>query len=471
MAGRVLIYDAIAANRILLRCKLSAACYEVGLARSYADVAARLAADQPDILLLDLDQDAARARALCSAARRAGRPAVLCLADAPDRAQRQAALAAGAMEVLAKPVHDGFLMAALRRILRARGHDGCAPDEAEAAEELSLAETGEAGAMPARVAIVDTLHGPARQWPARLAVPRSTPAEPWGMPAEIVPLSADEALAGQDGGPTPDIYVLRALPDSQASLSLLSELRSRAATFGARIVVVLDAAPAPAEACRTAAAMAYDLGADEVLAEGFDAAELSLRIGRCLAAKRESDRRAISLRAGARLAARDPLTGLYNRRYALPRLHRMLETVTAQGSPLALLALDLDRFKAINDSRGHAAGDAVLVDVARRIGEALQPRDLAARSGGEEFWIALPGAGNARARAVARGLCRSIRASPVALPGRVAPVRVTASIGVAVAEPGTGPLTLEALLARADRALYDAKAGGRDTVTVAGCAA
>ncbi len=466
MAGRVLIYDGIASNRIILRCKLSAACYQILQATSYADVRVQAARGTPDIVLLDLDEDAGEALETCRSLTRAGEnvaPQVICLAGESTPALRIAAFRAGAAAVLAKPCHETLLMATLRRTLREVQMIGAALAGAvdfDPSDDL-------APALPAgRVAVVSTDRILPRSWLARL---RQT-----GLAHGCVLLSPEQALNQKDETEAPDVYILGAdLRYPHDGLRLLSEIKSRAATQHARAILVMEGVEAGlGQGHLVHAAMAFDLGADDVLVDGFQEEELALRIEASLRRKRRADHYHRSLRTGMQLAAIDPLTGLYNRRYAMPRLQRLLRAARANRQPLAVLALDLDRFKLINDTLGHAAGDNVLVEVARRLGDAVRPRDLVARSGGEEFWIALPDADAARARQIAQMLREQIRANPIPLSERGAPVRVTISIGVAVADPLHGEAeTLEGLLERADRALYAAKADGRDQVNCAGHAA
>lgn len=164
-----------------------------------------------------------------------------------------------------------------------------------------------------------------------------------------------------------------------------------------------------------------------------------------------------------RLATVDELTELANRRQFFDRGRRMLERARRKGRPVALLLFDLDHFKRINDTYGHAAGDLVLRRVATVCRETLRSGDLVARLGGEEFAVLLAEADVIEAEAVAERLRAAIANLDIHYRGRRIPV--SASIGIALPEPGREDL--EACLAAADRALYRAKHGGRDRVCIA----
>ncbi len=472
MAGRILIYDGIAANRIVLRCKLSAACYTVIQADSYADLRRRAMDDPVDLVICDLDAAPHRALALCRALcgqLPALRVPVVLLASDPAPALRIAAFGAGAWALLRKPLHDDLLLATLRQVLRqAHGVRETVQQRASVAE-LGFAEPARSYVAPRRSAALvahDQVRADAaaQQLRGRLSA------------VDLHALTPDRALSLGDRARAPDTYVILSEPARwQQDLRLVSDLHSRTGSRDARILMVQHGAPGADPVAdgdmAMRAAMALDLGADDVLFGDVHLSELAIRMEQQAARKQFVDTLRRTLRNGIEMAARDPLTGLYNRRYAVPRLDRMLDSAQERGAPLALMALDLDRFKAVNDTHGHGAGDAVLVEVARRLAAALRPRDLIARSGGEEFWIALPDTGPAEAATTAQALCRLIRSSPVPLPARGGLLRVTVSIGVAVAGPAAVAPTLDGLLARADRALYAAKADGRDKVTFASHAA
>lgn len=156
----------------------------------------------------------------------------------------------------------------------------------------------------------------------------------------------------------------------------------------------------------------------------------------------------------------DPLTGLPDRR----ALWAALESACQTGAGVGVLFLDLDRFKQVNDRRGHLAGDRVLAAVAGRLQRWRRGDDVVARFGGDEFVTVTPGSGPVALQARAAALVRALR-DPVWVDG--APVTCTGSVGIAHAP---GPADPEALLRRADRALYAAKAGGRDRWAARGAA-
>jgi diguanylate cyclase (GGDEF)-like protein len=154
----------------------------------------------------------------------------------------------------------------------------------------------------------------------------------------------------------------------------------------------------------------------------------------------------------------DPLTGMLNRNALQTRIAELSQQAAILREPVALVVGDLDNFKAINDGHGHAAGDAVLKDVAYRMRKALRAYDLAYRLGGEEFLIVLPGADSAQAAEVAETLRGAIAGDPIA------GLLVTISFGVSASDPGD--FDYDAVFAEADLALYRSKQEGRNRVLV-----
>lgn len=451
MAGKVLIAEGVATNRIVLKARLADACYRplmAGTGEACLDIALR---DLPDLILLDLalpGRPALEVLAALRADRRLADVPVIAIAASGDTATRLAALAGGADDVLAKPVDEPLLMARLRNLMRNRDALAEMAERGATMREIGLAEAAAPFDLPGRIALVCDRAETAMRWRKQLAA---------ALRDDIVPLSRAEALTDNADA---DVFVIESDPDAAGGgLRLMSELRSRPATRHAAVMLLAaDAAPEQV-------ALAYDVGANDVQPSGIDGRELGLRVGRLLAQKRQADRLRASVNDGLRMAVIDPLTGLYNRRYAEPRLARIAERAIATGQTFAVLVMDLDLFKSVNDRWGHAAGDAVLVEVARRLCDNLRGSDLLARTGGEEFLVVLPDISRAEAQAAAERLRAAVNCRPVRLPGGQA-VPVTVSIGMALADGGRLPRSLPVaeIVHQADHALLAAKAGGRDCV-------
>lgn len=464
MAGRILIVDDVATNRIVLKVRLGAMFHETFLASDGAG-ALRLVRDcKPDLLLLDLELPDMDGIAVLQALRAdpASRDLPVIVHTATTHAEaRLAALRAGADDVIPKPADEQLLLARVRSLLRRR-------DPAEVAQTPLLALHDQAAPF---------------DWPGLVALtafrpeagPRLRRALAPLLPHRLILFGRAAALGGDATDPPPpntpdarpddspnsgpDAYLIDATGCSAAAFSLLSELRSDPDSRHAGIALLTDSP--------VSAAMAYDLGADESISAAASDAEIALRLAAMVTRSRAAASRRASLRDNIRLAMTDPLTGLYNRRYALRRMGEMSVAAVDSGTGPAVLIVDIDRFKQVNDRFGHAAGDAVLVEVASRLSAGLAESDLIARIGGEEFLIALPNRSLAQAQDKAHALCSAINGTPVTLPDG-ARVSLTISIGLSVSRPGTLP---DEAIDLADRALLAAKIQGRNRVIVGRSAA
>ncbi|MFN3972586.1 MAG: diguanylate cyclase [Gemmobacter sp.] len=458
MVGRVLMIGGTASARIVLKGRLGTACYEVATAPD-ASTALRQAAiggHHAILLLLERDDPAAAdlVRRLRAIPALADTP-VVGIASAPDQPTLLAMLAAGADDVLTQP-GEGVLLARLRNLLRHRAALADLGANAAPVQSLGFAEAPQGFAPPGRVTLV------MRSMEAALHLRRELSAL---LPDQVTTLTASDALA--DGGlgagrAAPDVFVIASdLDTAGGGLRLVAELLSRGSARHAAFCLLREGSGAAQDP------MAFDLGASDVIDAAADPREVALRLSRVMARKRAGDRLRASVRDGLRLAVTDPLTGLHNRRYALSGLAAMAAALRDTGGVLSVMILDLDRFKRVNDDWGHAAGDAVLVEVARRLGASLRPGDLLARIGGEEFLVALPDTALPEACALAEGLCAAVQEGGIALP-QGQRLRVTASIGLASGDAAQAmrPDFLAALLDRADQALRTAKSAGRNQVTV-----
>ncbi len=453
MAGRILIADDVATNRIVLKVKLASAFYEVVQAdsgRAALDLAVQ---ERPDLIVLDLQMADIDGVSVCKALR--ANPAtehipIIMVTAVSDKDAKMAALKAGADDFLYKPINELILLARVRSLLRARDTEEELRLRASTCRELGFAEANAMFEHPGHVGVVAAQKETAVRWKAALQAKTKN---------QIRIFTRETVLTSLAEGTVPDVFVIAAdLERSDDGLRLLSELKSRAETRHSPVVAILR------HPAHNQSVMALDLGANDLMDEEFDPEELALRVETQIKRKRQADRLRESVHDGLRMAVIDPLTGLYNRRYALPHMARIAERAQEQQRPFPVMILDLDRFKTINDSHGHGAGDQVLVEVARRIRENLRAVDLVARIGGEEFLIAMPDTSLAEARIAAERLRQVVEETPVTLENSNKRLHITMSIGVAMG--GARVQSVTELLAQADRALYAAKSDGRNQVMV-----
>jgi two-component system cell cycle response regulator len=450
MTARVLVVDDIAANLRLLEAKLLNEYYEVNVAPSGEEALAVIEVWLPDVVLLDVMMPGLDGYEVCrrlkSEAATAHIPVVMVTA-LTEQAERVRGLEAGADDFLSKPLDDATLFARLRALLRVKQVMDAWRLRAETARELGFEPdtVPPASTAGAQALVVTPDATEASQLSAVLRLD--------GLEVEVAANAAGAWAALQDR--PRDLVLLSLALDAGDALRLASRLRAEAATRDVPLLLVGDAAQ------KELVLRGFDLGANDHVLRPVDPNELRARMRNQIRRKRYQERLRTELDRSLEMAVTDALTGLRNRRYV--RHH--LEGVLRQGAA-AVLMLDVDRFKAVNDTLGHAAGDAVLREVADRVREHIRASDVVARYGGEEFLVVMAATGEEEAQVVGERLRAAIDASPILADGHALPV--TASVGVASAEVGT---SVDELLASADDALYRAKRLGRNRVETASPAA
>ncbi len=462
MPGRILIVDDTASNRLILRAKLSSAYYDVLLAENGTQALEMARREQPDMILLDVmmpDLDGHQVCKLLKADREMAHIPVIMVTGANSTEERLKGLEAGADDFLTKPVNDLALFARVRNLMRTKVMFDELRLRDSTSRDLGLGDfldgIDDADATPGTVMIVPpdlaTGHGWGQKLNATLGV-------------QVIETSGEREAANLGLLERPDVYVVHhRLMAGGDGLRLVSALRARTETRHSAIILIV------AQDGLAAAAQGLELGASDYIIEPFDMNEMVARLRSQMRRKKLSDQLRTNVRAGLKLAVIDPLTGLFNRRYATQHMSGIIERSQASGQPFAVMIMDLDRFKSVNDRWGHDAGDAVLTEFSRRLRENVRGVDLVARLGGEEFLLVMPDTTAETAAAAAERVRIAVENVPFAIPGESAVIHVTVSIGAAVS--GLACNGADALIKDADTALYSAKEGGRNRVFFATLAA
>ena len=484
----LLVADADPASRDALAWPLRERGYEVMTVADGAAVLAALEARGPELLLLDLalpDGDGHRLLQQIKADDRwVDLPVLLVASHAGEEAVVRA-FGLGAADVLRKPIRPRELLARVQAQLRTgavlRAHRLAAQ---KAQEALARAQQD----ADSRRTLVDILNEVTGNLPVQelyhLLVRRAARALEASRCAIVV------AAAGEGEGQLAAAVELPTLTQQPVRLADFPELRHALET--GQPVLITDAAAHPlyGEGQAVLGFDGPDPGVRSILALPFsvDRGQYGVFLLRRLEAEprfAEADLEfaqallsatvAVIQRAqvvehtmadNARLehlAQTDALTQLLNRRVLTTRMATEMVRAQRYDATLALLMIDLDHFKQVNDRYGHLVGDEVLRDLGGILREAVRTIDVAARYGGEEFVVLLPETDDAGAEAFAERLRARVAAHPFARQVRPEPLRLTASIGLAV-YPAARVESVEDLLARADAALYRAKADGRDRV-------
>ena len=454
MSARVLIVDDIYPNVKLLETKLSAEYFETVAAMSGPEALAICERGLCDLVLLDVMMPGMDGFEVCrrikSAPTTAHLPVVMVTAlDQPS--DRLKGLDAGADDFLTKPLDDVALLARVRSLVRLKAVTDELRGRATTARGVigdplaaASSETGQDG----RLLIVDDRESSHRRLAGALSQ------------AHTVEIETDphRALTRAAEGEF-DLALVSLDLEGYDGLRLCSQLRSLDRTRGMSVLMLAEADD------RARVLRGLDLGVHDYLVRPVDRNELVARVRTGVRRKRFADSLRGSVQASMELAVTDALTGLANRRYLDSRLAALFAEPQLKGRALSVLMLDIDRFKRVNDTCGHDAGDEVLKEFADRVRCHTRGIDVVARLGGEEIVVVVPDTPLDGARAVAERIRERIEASAFMVHRGTRAISVTVSIGVAARLPeDTGPGDL---LKRADIALYKAKEAGRNRVVAA----
>lgn len=461
MPNTVLAIDPIATNRIRLAALLNSAHYGTVTAASTRDVPGALSDFDLVVLGLTAEPPILQLASVTNTVNALETP-ILCLDQNPTPLRRLLALKSGAREVLDRAAPEDLFLTRLRGLLR----EGEAARESErrrmTAASFGFSEPSASFLPQHRIACIGV-------------EPHLADLLASSLPYEVAAVSSEAAVSGAGDHGQPDAYIVATGRDPQAVTRLLPELRDRNHSRHAPVLTVFPA-DMPLIATR-----ALDLGASDTIEASATGEEFGLRVDAMLNRKRLADLLRKSEEHSYRLAATDPLTGLYNRRYAESYLSDLLARGLDTGNGFVMMIIDLDRFKSVNDDHGHAAGDRVLKEMAHRLKDNLRAKDLISRHGGEEFLVLLPNTALEEGVQTAERLRAAIANDPVILEDGTK-LSVTASFGVTFTEfeeqdrsrksgtTGAVDFCQSGLVGQsfeaADAALYQAKAMGRNRVVL-----
>ncbi|WP_085900657.1 PleD family two-component system response regulator [Kiloniella majae] len=455
MAARILVVDDIPANVRLLEAKLMAEYFEVITASDGQSALEIAAKEMPDIILLDVMMPGMDGYEVCSRLKNDPKmrhiPVVMvtALSEVSDRVR---GLEVGADDFLTKPLNDVALFARVRSLVRLKmmtdelrvrqeassRFDSLGSGEADEEEAISnanilLAETNDLTASKIINFLTELEHN----------VDHSRD------PREVIELGQEKSY---------DLFIVALDLGGEDGLRLCSQLRAHEETRHVPILLVLE------EENLSQLAKGLDIGVTDYLVKPIDPNELRARCKTQIKRRRYHDRLTDMLKKSVALAYTDPLTGVYNRRYMNAHLDRAIMEIAETAKPVSALMFDIDHFKQVNDTYGHASGDEVLKVLAKRVADAVRDFDMLARYGGEEFVVIMPSASSEQAFTVAERLRTRVGDKPIEVPGSPDALTITISVGVATT---SDPMEMaDSLLARADTALYDAKSMGRNCVCI-----
>jgi two-component system cell cycle response regulator len=448
MSARVLVVDDVAPNIRILEAKLATEYYNVLTATNGPEALEVAARDNPDIILLDVMMPEMDGFEVCR--RLKADPAVshipvvmvTALSDLSDRIQ---GLEAGADDFLTKPVNDLALFSRVRSLVRLKMTMDELKLRRQTGERFGHNQSeAEMAVEGARVLVIDDNVSDASHMSRHMG-------EKFDMVFESDPEKALN-MAGQGDH---DLIVVSLDHRGADPLRMTADIRNTPASRQTPILLVAE------ESDAERVAKALEMGVNDYILRPIEPSELLARAKTQIRRKRYQDMLRQDVENSIAMAMTDTLTGLHNRGYFDQHLQLLLDRLHNEGKGFALIMLDIDHFKSVNDTHGHPAGDRILKDFAGRISSGIRGFDLAARYGGEEFVIVLPDADAALANMVAERLRKMVEQKAFDTGEAVGEIEVTCSLGVAEARKDDDRMDI---MKRADDCLYKAKKSGRNQV-------
>lgn len=455
MTAKILVVDDIAANVKLLEARLMAEYFDVVTASSGAEALQILEDISIDIVLLDIMMPGMDGFEVCERIKKNPSlmhiPVVMVTALDQPR-DRVRGLAVGADDFLTKPVNDIALVTRVRNLVRLKVLTDELRARAATSQQLGLDDT-----------VISTLNDPMEGARILLVDDRSSSRERIAsyinkihvLDVEEDPQSALFRVADADY----DLIIVSLGLQDFDGLRLCSQIRSLEQTRSVPLIVIAE------QDDQAKILRALDIGVNDHILRPLDKHEMIARIATQIRGRRYTEQLRNSVQQTMEMAITDSLTGLHNRRYLESHLSSLMRKAVRLNKPISVLMLDIDHFKAVNDTYGHDAGDIVLKDFSNRIRKSIRGIDLACRMGGEEFIVVMPDTDPALAIVVAERIRKAISDKVIVVPQTGTRIKITVSIGIAARAPGLDQP--ETIMKAADTALYSAKREGRNRVVAA----
>ena len=448
MTARILVVDDVPANIRLLEAKLTFEYYDVLTAPDGPTALEIAARDAPDIILLDVMMPGMDGFEVCrrlKASAETRHIPIIMVTALDGREERIRGLDAGADDFISKPIDDVILMARVRSLARLKLVTDELREREESGRRLGLIEgVGRLRASGGRIIVVDDDAARAGRLMTGLADEHRVSHE------------ADPAVALAASRTRVDLLIINAAADSFDGLRLAAQVRSQEGSRNLPVLAIVN----PGDRGRMVRAL--EIGVNDLLPRPVDPEELSARVRTQVKRKRYADFLREKLDFSLEMAVTDALTGLHNRRYMTSQLQALIGRANHGGESVAVLLLDIDHFKGVNDLFGHDAGDEVLREFGVRLATNVRAVDLPCRMGGEEFVVVMPGTRLEDAQRIAERIRINVEVAPFRILGGQESLPVTVSIGVAATQGSDE--TPESLLKRADDGVYEAKSSGRNRV-------
>ncbi len=455
MTARVLVVDDVPPNVKLLEAKLTSEYFDVLTAYSGPEALDVTSREHPDIILLDVMMPGMDGFEVCRRIKAdpvtAHIPVVMVTAlDQPS--DRVAGLEAGADDFLTKPVQDMALFARVRSLVRLKVMMDELRNRKTTGTSLGW-EDDEAVVFDTTVPTDGTILIVDEQERVMERIAKALD----GV-GKLSFMAGGEDAAERAREKNFDLIIVSLTMRDTDGLRVCSKLRSFEETRHVPILVMVD------DGNTKLLVRALEMGVNDYVVRPVDKMEFLARVQTQLKRKRFADKLWENFHLSMQLATTDAVTGLYNRHYLTSHMDTRMQAAQQQGKDLSVLMMDIDHFKLVNDTYGHAVGDLVLKEFATRIGRNIRGVDLAARYGGEEFVVMMPETPTDWATMIGNRLREEVADNAFDFELKEGPISITVSIGVATSHAGQTPAQL---LEAADRALYEAKAAGRNKVIVA----